>query len=228
MQLNLSHDVSERVRQMARSAGIGHHMVLEVMHHVALARILGRPDVTTLNVVKGRKAPELLGLIGNFVNLLPSRSCVRSELTLSQALTLTREMRHRAAPHSTMPCNALVQRCGLGLAEFPHYNFLLKNMSPGGWFGDLGAADCDRMSESIGTRTSLMVPDDQPEASVGKTSNPYMTTPYVLFIVDTPALEVTCLGAICSPFTPEDVARAFELVINATTTDPDLRLGSLL
>ena len=92
----LSERQSTELRALARAEGVGPGLIWEAAHHITLLQLTGMTDITTLSVDAGRWQPELVGMIGQFVNLLPTRSSDVGNATVRQLLVRLKEGRQHS------------------------------------------------------------------------------------------------------------------------------------
>ncbi|WP_326558141.1 non-ribosomal peptide synthetase/MFS transporter [Micromonospora sp. NBC_01796] len=108
-QVRFPDDLVEGLRSLGREHGATLFMTLLAGLHVLLHRLSGQRDFAVGSPVAGRVRPELERLVGPFVNMLPLRADLRTELTFAQLLTQTRDRVLEALSHQELPFERLVQ-----------------------------------------------------------------------------------------------------------------------
>ncbi|AIL61090.1 non-ribosomal peptide synthase/polyketide synthase [Pseudomonas alkylphenolica] len=105
----LSAPLSRRITAMARQAGVTPYVALLTAFSMFLHRVCGSDDLVIGADIAGRHQPELEGLIGFFVNVLPLRSqfpassSYRERMARLQAITLD------ALEHQDLPFDQIVE-----------------------------------------------------------------------------------------------------------------------
>ncbi|MNJ20435.1 Linear gramicidin synthase subunit D [compost metagenome] len=105
----LSAPLSRRITAMARQAGVTPYVALLTAFSMFLHRMCGSDDLVIGADIAGRHQPELEGLIGFFVNVLPLRSqfpansSYRERMARLQAITLD------ALEHQDLPFDQIVE-----------------------------------------------------------------------------------------------------------------------
>jgi non-ribosomal peptide synthetase component F len=93
------------------------HMVFLSAFQVWLARQVGRSDVTVGSVVSGRSRAEVADLIGHFVNIVPIRSRLDSDLTFAETVDRVRAGVLLAYQHQELPLSRLVDELKMAPAR---------------------------------------------------------------------------------------------------------------
>ncbi|HET6232766.1 MAG TPA: amino acid adenylation domain-containing protein, partial [Longimicrobiaceae bacterium] len=107
--VELSAELAEAVRALARGEGATPFMALLAGWQALLARASGQDDIVVGSPIAGRTRPELEGLIGFFVNMLPLRADVSADPTFRELLAQVRESTLGAFAHQELPFDRLVE-----------------------------------------------------------------------------------------------------------------------
>ncbi|HEX2645243.1 MAG TPA: condensation domain-containing protein, partial [Thermoanaerobaculia bacterium] len=97
-----------RLREVAREAGCTPSMVTCAVLNALLARRSGRADVVLNMTLAGRDRPELTGMVGFFMTLLPVRTDVSGELSLAELLARVRAALLEAYARQDLPFPKLI------------------------------------------------------------------------------------------------------------------------
>ncbi len=89
--IELSRDVTEKLKQMSRREGVTLFMSLLAGFQVLLARYSGQMDIAVGTPIAGRNRREIEGLIGFFVNTLVMRVDLGGDPTVRELLGRVRE-----------------------------------------------------------------------------------------------------------------------------------------
>nr|WP_262880400.1 non-ribosomal peptide synthetase [Pseudomonas paralcaligenes] len=108
----LSEALSERLRGLAQAAGVTPYIALLTAFGMFLQRLSGCDDVVIGADIAGRHQPELEGLIGFFVNVLPLRSNFSAEVTFAERLVRMRQVMLDALEHQDLPFDHIVESAG--------------------------------------------------------------------------------------------------------------------
>ena len=100
--------VAAPLRALAREHGATLFMLLLAAWQTLLHRITGQDDVVVGSPVANREQPELRGLVGFFVNLLPLRADFSTSPTFAELLSQVRNMAVGAYDHADVPFERLV------------------------------------------------------------------------------------------------------------------------
>jgi len=134
--------LSQRLRELSRTAGATPFMVLLAGWQALLGRYAGQDDVVVGSAVAGRSRRETEGLIGFFVNLLALRADLSGDPTWAALLGRTRETALEAYDHQDLPFEKLVEELGVerSLTHAPVFqtNFTLDLSREGGERLELG------------------------------------------------------------------------------------------
>ncbi|HVG10759.1 MAG TPA: amino acid adenylation domain-containing protein [Thermoanaerobaculia bacterium] len=170
--LDVSSEVTERLRQQGRERSASLFMVLLAGFQAWLSRLGAGDDLVTGVPVANRSHPGTEGLIGFFVNTLPLRADLSGDPGFGELIERTRETALGAFARQDLPFERLVQelRPERSLAYAPLFQvmFSLHNVPmpalelPGlafrPWETDPGTAKFDlllEMSEAMGLQGSL-------------------------------------------------------------------------
>jgi len=104
----LSRDLSDRVRVLARSSQASLYMVMLALLKVTLYRFSGEQDVRVGSPVANRRKAETQGLVGYFLNLLVMRTQVDPASSFADILARVRETVLDAHAHQDLPFDLLV------------------------------------------------------------------------------------------------------------------------
>jgi Ser/Thr protein kinase RdoA (MazF antagonist) len=104
--------LGEALAVLARQLGATPFMVLLAAFQVLLARHAGQTTVVVGSPVAGRRRPELEGLIGLFVNMLPLRADLAGDPPFRDLVTQVREGTLAALAHQEVPFEKLVLELG--------------------------------------------------------------------------------------------------------------------
>ncbi|HEX6040943.1 condensation domain-containing protein, partial [Longimicrobium sp.] len=100
------------LRALARRRGATLFMTLLAGWQVLLGRYAGQGDVVVGTPVAGRSRPELEGLIGFFINMLPLRLEMEDDPTADALLDRVRQSSLAAFAHQELPFERLVEALG--------------------------------------------------------------------------------------------------------------------
>ncbi|MFF7365767.1 amino acid adenylation domain-containing protein [Streptomyces sp. NPDC008125] len=103
----------DRVTALGKAHGATVHMVMLAAFQVLLARFSGQRDFAVGSPVAGRPEPELEGLVGMFVNVLPLRARLDGDPGFAALLERTRETCLEAYAHQELPFAQLVTELGV-------------------------------------------------------------------------------------------------------------------
>ena len=108
--VNLSADLTARVRELSRQRGTTPFVVLLATFHVFLSHLSGGGDVVVGAPAMGRSNPQYLHVVGNFVNSLPIRARISHSMTFSDIVDQLRGTLLGALDAQEYPLSLLVQR----------------------------------------------------------------------------------------------------------------------
>lgn len=101
--------LSARLRALAQRHGMTLFMVLHAAWTLLLSRLSGQEDIVIGTPVANRRRPELEGLIGFFINMLPLRVNAPAALELDEFLKCVKEATLGAYDHQDTPFERLVE-----------------------------------------------------------------------------------------------------------------------
>ncbi len=107
--IELSEEVTEKLKQMSRREGVTLFMSLLAGFQVLLGRYSGQSDIAVGTPIAGRNRREIEGLIGFFVNTLVMRVDVGGDPTVREMLGRVRERALGAYAHQDVPFEKLVE-----------------------------------------------------------------------------------------------------------------------
>ena len=149
----LSDELSDRVRALARREGLTLSSVLSGAWGVVLSGLVGRDDVVFGLTVSGRPAevPDVEGIVGLFLNTVPARVTVDPAEPAVALLRRTQAARVDVLPHEHVSLG-LIQRAA-GVGQLFDTLYVLQNFDGA---GDLGSASlgqflADHDVEGFGT-----------------------------------------------------------------------------
>ncbi len=123
--------VAGALDDLGRREGASRFMTLLAAFQALLHRISGQDDLLVGSPVANRTRPEIEGLVGFFVNLLPLRARFSGELTFRGLLGQVRDACLRAYEHQDAPFEKIVEAAGvardLSRAPLVQALFLLQN-----------------------------------------------------------------------------------------------------
>ncbi|MFB7464881.1 amino acid adenylation domain-containing protein [Streptomyces sp. NPDC056224] len=102
-------EVAEGLRRLGRDHGASLFMVLLAAFDALLSRYTGSTDIVTGTPSSGRDRPELEGLIGFFVNLLPLRVSWTGDPTFLELLRKVRDVSLDAYANDGVPFERIVE-----------------------------------------------------------------------------------------------------------------------
>ncbi len=105
----LGPDLAESVERLAPARGVSLFMVLLAGYAAVLSRLAGVPDVVIGTPTAGRPRPEVQGLIGCFIDMLPVRVDTSGDPTAAELLDRARTMSLAALAHQALPFERLVE-----------------------------------------------------------------------------------------------------------------------
>ena len=121
---SLSPALTTAVQALAQRQGVTPYIALLTAFQVLLHRLSGAPDLLVGADVAGRQQPELEGLIGFFVNILPLRSRYDAQLPFSAFLTAARETTLSAFEHQDLPLDMIAET--VAVPRHPGFNPLVQ------------------------------------------------------------------------------------------------------
>ncbi len=132
LELQLDAELVQGLRAVAARAGATLYSVLLAGFQVLLHRVAACDDLVVGADVAGRPRPELEGLIGFFVNILPLRSRYAAAQRFSDYLATTRDTSLEAFEHQELPFDRIVEASGAprqrGLNPLVQVLFVMNNL----------------------------------------------------------------------------------------------------
>ncbi|UFH49859.1 non-ribosomal peptide synthase/polyketide synthase [Pseudomonas sp. KNUC1026] len=121
---SLPAELSARVLELSRQHGVTPYITLLTAFQCLLHRLAGSDDVVVGADIAGRHQPELEGLIGFFVNVLPLRSRFAEGARFADCLAAAKQNTLGAFEHQDLPLDMIVDASGV--ARHPGMNPLLQ------------------------------------------------------------------------------------------------------
>lgn len=107
--LLLSRALRDALHELSQHESATFFMTLLAAFNVLLARYTGQEDIVVGSPIAGRSRPEVEGLIGFFVNMLPLRTDLSGAPTFRELLVRVRETCLKAYAHQDLPFEKLVE-----------------------------------------------------------------------------------------------------------------------
>ncbi|MFD0690815.1 non-ribosomal peptide synthetase [Actinomadura fibrosa] len=217
--------VHERLRDVARTAGVTVFMVLQAGLAVTLSRLGAGTDVPIGSAVAGRTDEALDGLVGCFVNTLVIRGDLAGDPTFAELLGRVREAGLGAYAHQDVPFERLVEELApaRSLARHPLFQVVLTKLNTDSSAGE--EASSAPVPELPGLAVELL-PTARPAAKFdldviveeafgdgGAPRGVHGTVTVAADLFDEPAAE--------------RIARYWARVLAAVSADPSLRVGAV-
>ncbi|MFK0090923.1 condensation domain-containing protein, partial [Pseudomonas sp. NPDC090755] len=124
--------LSQRIQVMAREAGVTPYVALLTAFSLFLHRLCGSDDLVIGADIAGRHQPELEGLIGFFVNVLPLRSQFPATASYRERLAAMRGITLEALEHQDLPFDQIVEAAGTprlpGMNPLVQVLFVMNNL----------------------------------------------------------------------------------------------------
>lgn len=158
-----SKEFSNELDRFAQAHGCTLFMCLLAGFAVTVSRYSGKEDLCIGTTTSGRILPELEGLIGFFINILPLRIRVDEEATVKEYLSSVRKVALSGFDHQVVPFERILYSMDIGRSgksnplvplvlrhqNFPHTS--MANDLPGGLrFGTYAPADDARIAAGQG------------------------------------------------------------------------------
>lgn len=112
LQTDIPKQLADALARIARQHDTSLFTVLLASHLFLLHRLAGADDLVIGTDVAGRNHPDLEGLIGFFVNVVPLRSRFSADATFTEWLAQVRENTLTALEHQDMPLDQIVEAAG--------------------------------------------------------------------------------------------------------------------
>lgn len=137
-------EFSQALEKFAQSHGCTMFMALLAGFALTVNRYTGKEDLCIGTTTSGRILPEIEGLIGFFINILPLRFFIDEDKTVDEFMNMVRKtaldgFEHQAVPFERIVYSSAVERTGTSGSLVPlvirHQNFPRTNMEkelPGG------------------------------------------------------------------------------------------------
>ncbi|WP_095988189.1 non-ribosomal peptide synthase/polyketide synthase [Cystobacter fuscus] len=209
--VRLSRELSNALERLAQREGATPFMLLLAAFQLLLSRYSGQDDVLVGSPIAGRRHAETEGLIGFFVNTLVLRARMDGQHTFRQFLARVRESTLGAFEHQDVPFEKLVEelqpRRDLSRSPLFQAFFALQN----------------EPVRALALDTLSLHPLAQPDATTVKFE-------LSLMLDESPDGFLGTLrysAELFSPATASRMARHFEVLLEAITSQPDLRLSAL-
>ncbi|WIV54660.1 non-ribosomal peptide synthetase/MFS transporter [Amycolatopsis nalaikhensis] len=106
-------DLARALGELSREHGVTLFMTLLAAYQVLLARYSGQEDFAVGSSSAGRGLPELEGVVGMFINMLPLRAQLDGDPTFAELLARTRRHVLDAFDHADVPFERLVTALGV-------------------------------------------------------------------------------------------------------------------
>ncbi|MCR6482002.1 amino acid adenylation domain-containing protein [Amycolatopsis sp. OK19-0408] len=133
-------DLAQSLGELSREHGVTLFMTLLAAYQVLLARYSGQEDFAVGSSSAGRGLPELEGVVGMFINMLPLRAQLEGDPSFTELLARTRRHVLDAFDHADVPFERLVNALGVprDVSRSPVFQamFVLQNYE----MGRMGAA----------------------------------------------------------------------------------------
>jgi amino acid adenylation domain-containing protein len=113
-ELTVPPPLAAALRSLARERHVTHFMLLLAAWQSLFHRITGQTDVAVGSPVANRTRPEVEGLIGFFVNMLPLRAGFDGSPAFAEMLERVRQVALEAYDHADVPFERLVDELRLG------------------------------------------------------------------------------------------------------------------
>ena len=109
VELELSRELSDRVKALAQREGLTMHMVLAATWSALLSRLSGQDQVVVGTPVANRQRHEVEGLIGFFVNTLPLRADLSGSPSVKAFLHQMKSVTLGGYAHQDIPFERVVE-----------------------------------------------------------------------------------------------------------------------
>lgn len=105
----LTEEVTDRLKAIARENGCTLHALMFTIYYLLLYKYSGQEDIIIGIPVAGRRHVDLQHMLGMFVNNLPVRNCINSDMPFTQLLDAVTGKLVNAFNNQDYPFNELVQ-----------------------------------------------------------------------------------------------------------------------
>lgn len=166
----LSQDLTTALKALSRREGVTLFMTLLAAFDALLYRYTGQADIVVGTRTAGRKRPEVQGLMGYFLHILPLRTSLADDPTFREVLARAREATVGAVGHEDVPFDYLLEH--LQVEQYPCLTPLFQvvltlepplSVLPSGW--TVTQMDVETGTSKYDLYLEL---DDRPEALVGR------------------------------------------------------------
>ncbi|WP_233601911.1 non-ribosomal peptide synthetase [Corallococcus sp. CA047B] len=209
--VRLSRELSQAVEALAKREGATPFMLLLSAWQLLLSRYSGQDDLLVGTPIAGRRQSETEGLIGFFVNTLVLRARVDAASTFRRFLAQVRESTLGAFEHQDVPFEKLVEelqpqrdlsRSALFQAFFSMQNVPVQALT----LPSLSLHPLGDEAEGLAKFELSLDLSETPEGLIG-------------------ALQYS--ADLLTPTTAGRMARHFQVLLEALTASPDVRLSEL-
>ncbi|TRX53347.1 amino acid adenylation domain-containing protein [Fulvivirga sp. M361] len=112
MNFEISAIQSQKLSELAHKEGVTMYMLLISIYYVFLSKLSGQDDIVVGNPIAGREHRDLENIIGMFVNTIPVRSRVDSDLTFRQFLSQIKIRMPEYFENQSYPYEKLMEELG--------------------------------------------------------------------------------------------------------------------
>jgi amino acid adenylation domain-containing protein len=105
----LSKQLTETLKGLSRREGVTLFMTLLAAFKILFSRHAGQDDVVVGSTIAGRSRPEIEGLVGFFINVLPLRTDLSGHPAFTELLKRVREVCLGAYTHQDVPFEKIVE-----------------------------------------------------------------------------------------------------------------------
>ena len=138
--VTLDRELTDGIARLGRAHSATQFMTLLAAYQVLLSRYSGQDDFAVGSSSAGRPLPELEGVVGMFVNMLPLRAQLAGDPTFAELLERTRATVLDAFEHQDVPFERLVNALGVprDVSRSPVFQamFVLQNYEMGRFVAD--------------------------------------------------------------------------------------------
>jgi amino acid adenylation domain-containing protein len=107
--VELSEELTRRIKEISRQEGVTIFMTLLAVFYLLLSRHSGQRDLVVGATVAGRNQPEIERSIGFFINVLPLRANIPTDVTFLKFLQQVRETCLDAYTHQDLPFERIIE-----------------------------------------------------------------------------------------------------------------------
>jgi amino acid adenylation domain-containing protein len=202
--------VVEAIRRCARREGVTDVMVALTAFEALVHRYTGETDIVIGAPVTSRPRPETEHLIGFFVNAVPLRTDLRGDPTFRELLGRVRDATVNAYAHRDLPFERLVEALRLprDLSRPPLFQVMFNGLPPP-----------DEVRRIDGLEARAWVANEAPAR--------FDLTVYFTDVPDGIRMTVGYSPELFDRTTVDRMLTHLELVFEAVTAEPDVRLSAL-